>query len=215
MSNGPDQQQPSRILRTVGNAHGRLVHTRRVQAIAQAVTPLVRPHAALLDIGCGDGTLAARIAAQVEGLSVTGLEIMTRPDSAIPVTSFDGEHIPLDDNAVDYAMMIDVLHHTDDPTILLREAARVARVAVILKDHRMERPLARLTLRFMDWVGNKPHGVTLPYNYWPEKRWRETWKQLGLHPQHFATQLGLYPRPANWIFEKGLHFIALLQTTNP
>jgi SAM-dependent methyltransferase len=211
MSEGPDNRPPSALLRSVGVAHGRLVHSRRVRAIAQAIAPLLEPGQSLLDIGCGDGALAALVAQQVPKLKVSGLEIMQRPHAAIPVAVFDGEHLPLDDNAVDAAMMVDVLHHTHDPAILLREAARVARHAVILKDHRMERPLAGITLRFMDWVGNKPHGVTLPYNYWPWTRWQQTWQDLGLSPDHVQTRLGLYPAPANWLFETGLHFVARLR----
>jgi hypothetical protein len=66
-------------------------------------------------------------------------------------------------------MLADVLHHTTDPMVLLREAARVARRSLIIKDHRTSRIGAAVTLRFMDWVGNRPHHVPLTYNYWPEK----------------------------------------------
>ncbi|MEQ9460652.1 MAG: class I SAM-dependent methyltransferase [Phycisphaeraceae bacterium] len=211
MPKKPDHHAASGLLRGVGAVHGRLVHGRRVTAIANAIAPLMSQGQSLLDIGCGDGTLAAQVNERVGNLQLTGLEVIARPQAAIPVTVFDGQHIPLDDNTVDVAMMVDVLHHTHDPMILLREAARVARSAVIIKDHRMERPLAGLTLRFMDWVGNKPHGVTLPYNYWNARQWSGAWKQLSLTPDQYQTRLGLYPAPANWLFESGLHFVARLR----
>jgi hypothetical protein len=66
------------------------------------------------------------------------------------------------------------------------------------------------TLRFMDWVGNKHHGVRLPYNYWPEARWRAAWKALGLRVEAFHTRLDLYPGPFRWLFESGLQFVARL-----
>jgi len=55
----------------------------------------------------------------------------------------------------------DVLHHTQDPAVLLREAVRVSRSFVLLKDHLDENILDDVTLRLMDWVGNRPHGVVL------------------------------------------------------
>jgi hypothetical protein len=79
-----------------------------------------------------------------------------------------------------------------------------------MKDHRTARPLAHLTLRFMDWVGNKPHGVALPYNYWSEAQWRQAWSELQLQVEAFETRLDLYPGPAKLLFENGLHFVARL-----
>lgn len=189
--------------------HGRLVHGRRVRKLAEALAPLFEPGWRVVDVGCGDGKLGALVAEQAH-VTLEGYERFPRPGAAIPVHAFDGERLPLEDDGVDAVMLVDVLHHTDDPMVLLREAARVARRAVVLKDHRMERPLAGLTLRFMDWVGNRPHGVPLPYHYWPEARWRAAWQELGLVPEAFRTRLDLYPGPARWVFESGLHFVARL-----
>ena len=66
-------------------------------------------------------------------------------------------------------------------------------------------------LRFMDWVGNARHGVVLPYNYWPARRWTETFASLGLVPVSMKTRLRLYPWPATWVFERKLHFLAKLE----
>lgn len=197
--------------RTIGTMHGSLVHGRRVRAIAAAIAPMLEHGWRVLDIGCGDGSLAARVMERAPGVEIEGYEVTARPKTAIPVSLFDGRTIPRPDRSADAVMLVDVLHHTDDPTVLMREAARVARHAVVIKDHRMERPLAGPTLRFMDWVGNKPHGVVLPYNYWPQSRWREAWNDLGLSPDRYETRIGLYPWPFNWCFELGLHFVARLR----
>ena len=80
----------------------------------------------------------------------------------------------------------------------------------IIKDHRLSRPGAKTVLRFMDWVGNRAHGVNLPYDYWSEATWRAAWERLRLSVEHYETRLGLYPPPARWLFESGLHFVARL-----
>jgi hypothetical protein len=52
--------------------------------------------------------------------------------------------------------------------------------------------------------------VALPYNYWPEERWKQAFEQLGLRIDHWQSRLGLYPAPASWLFERKLHFVAKL-----
>jgi hypothetical protein len=65
----------------------------------------------------------------------------------------------------------------------------------------------------MDWVGNARFGVALPYNYWTRQQWNTAWQQIGLQPEQLVTDLGLYPKPADWVFGAQLHFIALLRWT--
>jgi hypothetical protein len=66
----------------------------------------------------------------------------------------------------------------------------------------------------MDWVGNARHGVALTYNYWPQQRWFEACKTLGLQIDAWVTELGLYPWPVHLIFERSLHFVARLSLTS-
>jgi SAM-dependent methyltransferase len=136
--------------------------------------------------------------------------VLVRKRSAIPIHAFDGNRLPLEENSADIVMLVDVLHHATDPMRLLREARRVAAQAIIIKDHRLSKTGARAILTLMDWVGNRPQGVSLPYNYWSTDRWREAWSQLDLAPTYYETSLSLYPPPVSWVFESGLHFIARL-----
>lgn len=199
-----------RWLRWLGAAHHVGVHGRRVRALASAIGPLVASDQSLLDVGCGDGRLTALLAQQNPGLRASGLDVLVRPGAAIDVQPFDGLHLPVPDKSVDCVLLVDVLHHADDPLALLAEAVRVARCGVVIKDHRQSRPAARATLRLMDWVGNRAHGVALPYNYWTMPQWHAAWRQLGVTPAHFQTRLGMYPWPAGWLFETGLHFLTRL-----
>ena len=193
--------------------HGDYVHSRRVRVLCNHLSELIPSGSTVLDVGCGDGLLASLILQKRPDIDVSGVDVMAREQTAIPVRPFDGTTIPLPDKSKDVVMFVDVLHHTADPMVLLREAVRVARNTVVIKDHSLEGLLAGPTLKFMDRVGNERYGVSIPYNYWAEQKWLDAFATLGLTVVHWQKHLGLYPRPANWFFERSLHFVARLNLT--
>jgi len=67
------------------------------------------------------------------------------------------------------------------------------------------------TLRFMDWVGNAPHGVVLPYNYQSSGQWGGYFRDAALSIARFDTAIPLYPFPFSLLFGRKLHFIAELK----
>jgi SAM-dependent methyltransferase len=194
----------------IGELHGRYVFQRRVQTIRQHLVEMIPQGAAVLDVGCGDGLIDRLILDNRPDISLAGIDVALRPKVHIPAMSFDGKVIPHHDKSFDAVVFVDVLHHTVDPTTLIREARRVARKCILIKDHNRTGLAAGPILRFMDWVGNAPHDVILTYNYWPERRWREVFAELGLTVAEYRRKLALYPIPARWIFDRSLHFVARL-----
>jgi SAM-dependent methyltransferase len=194
--------------------HEQVVHVRRVEVLSEHLATLVKPGSTLLDVGCGDGLLSKRISESVDNLTVSGVDVMERNDTHIPVQTFDGVSIPFDDKSYDVVMFVDVLHHTTNPSVLLNEATRIAREAIIIKDHRREGFLANATLRLMDWCGNAQHGVALPYNYLSRREWDALFQDVNLIVDDEISCLGLYPFPANLLFDRSLHFIARLRMEN-
>jgi SAM-dependent methyltransferase len=195
--------------------HGGYVVGRRVRVLADNLTELIPPDVSVLDIGCGDGVLGRVLTTRRPDISVVGAEVLLRPQSRIPITTFDGLTLPFSNGAVDVALLVDVIHHASDPHRLLAEAARVATTAVIIKDHYLRGMLARPTLAFMDRIGNARHGVALPYHYWTPSEWRDAFARMHATVRAESTKLGLYPAPAAWIFERSLHFVALLGLKQP
>ncbi len=202
------------IISLVGSMHSRCVASRRSRVLAQRVGELLKDGERVLDVGSGDGEIDSLIMAERPSITIEGLDVMVRTQTQIPVKRFDGLHLPFDDKSWDVVMFVDVLHHTTHQVQLLREASRVARRGVLIKDHLAESWWAHAVLRFMDWVGNRPHGVNLEYEYWSRARWAAVWNSLHLTATGLHTDLGLYPRPFHLIFERGYHFTALLQSVN-
>jgi hypothetical protein len=83
---------------------------------------------------------------------------------------------------------------------------------VILKDHLREGLAAGPCLRFMDVVGNRRHGVALPFNYLNADEWKKAYSACNLTAAKTEKLRDLYPFPANLVFGRRLNFMSLLQT---
>ena len=191
--------------------HGSYVHPRRVRVLGRALADLIPENAIVLDVGCGDGSLAETVHEQRSDVRVHGIDVLARRQTRIPVTPFDGLRFPFFDNSFDIVTFVDVLHHASDPLRLLKEAKRVVRRAILVKDHLLEGTGAHVTLRLMDRIGNRRFGVGVPHNYWTPRQWQEAFDSLGLRIDAWKPHLGLYPKPATWLFDRSLHFVARLE----
>lgn len=191
--------------------HRWLVAERRTRVLAELLAAELPERSRVLDVGCGDGHVSRRITELRPDVEVRGLEVLVRPDAVIPIEPFDGETLPQPDASFDAVLFVDVLHHTRDPMLLLREARRVTRRCIVIKDHNLDGFLAGPILRLMDRVGNPPEGVPFPDHYWTRERWREAARELELRVASWNERLGLFALPVDWILGRSLHFVARLE----
>lgn len=201
-------------MRIIDRIHGDYVHQRRVRVLTEFFASSLPRDLLVLDVGCGDGLLALTLARARPDLKIVGVDVLERPDCAITMTTFDGERLPFDKGEFDVVLMADVLHHTEEPIRLLKEARRVSRQWIALKDHTRNGLLAAVTLRFMDKVGNSRHGVALPHVYWSKEEWSRAFQELCLTVQEWTNKVPLYPWPGSIVFTRRLHFCALLDIKN-
>lgn len=201
-------------MNSIGPLIERIFFERRGIRLATAIAPLLPAQGTLLDVGCGDGEIDHRLKRLRPDVEFTGIDVMVRESAAIPIQQFDGTTIPFPDRSFDAVMLIDVLHHTPDPAILLAEALRVSREAVILKDHTRNGFLAFPTLSVMDWLGNAHHGIPLPCNFLSKAEWLSLFKRLQLEVESWNSRLGQYPWWVGWIVERELHMVTRLRRTS-
>lgn len=197
-------------MKAIDRYHEQHVFGRRIRVLAGHFAELLPQNASVLDVGSGDGSLAASILQRRPDLRIEGVDVLVRPSTAIPVRAFDGTNLPFADGAYDAVMLCDVIHHITDARPLLREVTRVAKQQVAIKDHFCESWLDLQTLRFMDWVGNARHGVALPYNYWPRRQWMDTFRELGLTVETMREDLHIYNAALDLLFGRSLHFAVSL-----
>jgi len=190
---------------------------RRRRVLCERFASRIPQAATVLDVGCGDGAILSHLAGLRSDIESAGIDVMVRPKTAVPVEPFDGVTIPHSDGAFDVVLLVDVLHHCDEPERTLREAARVAGRCVLVKDHVPNGPFGSRLLRFMDNVANRRVGLKpVPLeDYWPEERWLETFDRCGLVVETWSDRIHLYPRPIDWVFGRSLHFVAELRASTP
>jgi SAM-dependent methyltransferase len=191
--------------------HGGYVQRQRLERLVRHLEGFIPRNASVADVGCGDGQLAAKLHAYRPDLKIEGIDVLKRPRTWIPVRQFDGRTLPYASGGMDVVLLVDVLHHVEQPEQLLREAIRVARGSVVIKDHLSDGWLAEPTLRFMDRIGNARYGVALPGNYWRLSRWKQAFEALAVKPVQWRDDLKLYPPGLDVWFGRSLHFITKLE----
>ena len=203
------------MLKLIKVLHNRMVHTNRVDTIANTISEnLPNDINNILDIGCGDGLISKKINAKLPKLNFTGIDVMERPTCHINYVSFDGVNIPFQQKEFDAIQLIDVLHHTNNIEKVLDNAIKYTSKYIIIKDHIYSNQLDFQTLKFMDWIGNAPHGVKVIFNFQKENTWEKYFELFSLEKIYYNNKIKLYPTLANSIFGRKLHFVAILRIKN-
>lgn len=191
--------------------HHKYVFLRRIDVLSNQIAAQIPDNIRVLDIGCGDGTISKLILDKKKNLTIEGIDVFSRESCAIPFKIFDGKTIPHANNEFDATLFVDVLHHTTNIKELIAEASRVSSKYIIIKDHHYNNALDFGILKFMDWIGNAPHGVKVIYNFKNLDFWKTTFNDLGFEIETLNCKIPIYPFPFNLIFGRDLHFITVLR----
>lgn len=191
--------------------HHRRVHLPRVRRVARALAAQIRRADSILDVGCGDGTVARAIGEAVGATRIAGVDVKVRPEVAIEVAPYDGTVLPFPDRSFDAVMISDVLHHCEDPRAVLREALRVAREVVAIKDHFRFGPVSESILLWMDRIGNAAPGVLVRGTYFSPGEWAEMVAACGGRFAGITWPLRIHDAPFRLVTRDELQFAARIE----
>ena len=199
------------LRRALFQAHHQRVHVPRVERVARALAAQIGHAGSLLDVGCGDGTVARAIGQAVGAQRVAGVDVKVRPEVAVEVTAYDGTHLPFPDGAFEAVVISDVLHHCVDPRAVLREALRVAARVVAIKDHFRFGPVSGKILLWMDVVGNAAPAVEVRGTYFGPGEWAAMVSEAGGRFAGIEWPLQIHDYPFRIITQDRLQFAARVE----
>lgn len=196
--------------------HRALVSRPRTGLLAQALAELCGRPESVLDVGAGRGDVGARIAA-LTGARVLGVDVHVQADALVPTTHYDGATLPFPAASFEIVLLSDVLHHAASPRALLAEALRVARCAVVLKDHFAFGSLSEKALTVYDVIGNRATGVLVRGTYLSPSAWRALFADVGAELETLRWPLDVHPPLLRALSRSELQFAARLRpaTTTP
>jgi ubiquinone/menaquinone biosynthesis C-methylase UbiE len=207
--------EQNRMINVLRTAHKKLLrdtlgHTQH-ENLVRYIAPLLPDNAAeVLDIGCGNGLFSHLLLSAKPNLRIKGVEAVMRPDCRIECYSYDGNRLPVADKSFDYALLINVLHHVEDPARVLAEASRVARKGIIVKDHYANTRFDFCNLVVMEQIGNAFSGISQPYHFLSKNEWNALLEGMGLKTEKLLTRFISYNRLLDLFLGRNLHFIARL-----
>lgn len=178
----------------------------RWKLLKKHLSPYFGKSKTILDIGSGDGGLANEIQKE-HRVKITGVDPHPQSKTFIPVIAFDGKTLPFADETFEMTMISDVLHHDKNPQMILREAKRVSKKYILIKDHYWTNSIDFSLLKWTDYLGNASYGVNLPYNYLTMVGWKKLFETNNL--RIIEQKMFRYN-----VFDPCRHVIFLLEKTN-
>ncbi len=143
----------------------------------QPLIPLLTKGTPILDIGSGNG-LAAHLLKE-KGFYIFCMDIHEgNYHPSVKPMVYDGSNIPFEDDHFKSGIILTVLHHIEDPEIILKEATRVCKNLLIMEDI-YENKVQQYITYFLDSVANLFYSPC-PHTNRNDKEWKQTFERMGL-----------------------------------
>lgn len=185
------QLQPSALLHAWDGLFG-WKRRREAASTLRHARRFLTPDTVVLDIGSGRG-YALDVLTEDYRITAFGCDVASSAHRRQRFAHFDGRRLPFADKSVDVALLIFVLHHAEEPSLLLREASRVARRAVLVVEDtprtRFDRTWGRLHIHSF----NKRHDIPWTGRLRDELEWHRLFAALGM-PVQYEERLGRLER---------------------
>lgn len=140
------------------------------------IEPFLKTGEQILDVGAGIGVVTQVLTKK--GYKVTPLDIknLSFIDEIVPVI-YDGKRFPFEDDKFDSCLILDTLHHTPDPQLILSEAERVTKDRIIVMENIHNGFLHKFLTVIVDRIINLDFGRL---NHKNDEQWKGVFRNLNL-----------------------------------
>lgn len=199
--------------------HKKVSHSNRVDLLSTLYINVIQSlnkindKVHLLDIGCGDMTIAKTMASRYNKLEFTCIDIYPNKEKWDNYFEFDGKTIPFEDKSFDFVLFSDVLHHDFDKVrVLLTEAKRVSNY-ILIKDHFEYGLWSRRILQFADFIGNYGYGVSIPKQYFTRQSYSRLLSECKMKEIELLWPIQLYEKSSivKILFKSKYQFLSIIQ----
>ena len=118
-------------------------YQRAAQRMCLDCQDFIQKGSKILDLGCGSG-IAGKSFQKFFQAEVIGADVQDNRIYPIPFELIDGKKLPFPEKSFDVVLISYVLHHSEDPTLLLKEAKRVTRDKIVIYEDLPEGFLSRI-----------------------------------------------------------------------
>lgn len=198
----------SPTLRVIRRIDEMVLFPLRWKYLVRRLSPYLRDQREVLDLGASCGRLAHELILEDPRLHIVGVDTYVQDQTFIEIQKYDGMRIPFPDDTFDCVLIVDVIHHDTHPERIIREATRVSKRFILIKDHYWLTMIDRTWLGWADYIGNRPYQIDLPYHYLQTSEWERLFAHAGL--TILATEKFRY-HP----IDPTKHIIYFLEKTDP
>lgn len=133
----------------------------------------------ILDLGCGSAIVAKSFQDFFQA-EVTGVDIKDQRVFHVPFKIINGKDLPFPDKFFDTVLISYVLHHTENPEMLLTEAKRICRKRIIVFEDLPEGFLSEIICNAHGVSFDKAFENPSKTSFKKEGDWEKIFNKLGL-----------------------------------
>lgn len=151
----------------------------RARSIIKHFINLISASDRIIDIGAGKGWVP-KLLEQEHKLNITALDVVDHNTAGINLNIYNGTRLPYKEDTFDVCLLIFVLHHTDNPERLIKEALRVTRKKVIIIEDTPKNKFECYLQEKIDYYFNhrKFKDIHIAHNVMSEKDWLKLFNEL-------------------------------------
>lgn len=165
-----------KIITDLRKVIGEKLFGKTVAEITSKIEPFLKSKDKIIDLGAGPCFYTKLL--KDKDYSIQAVDIKNRSFySEIEVIVYDGENLPFKDNEFNVCLLRSVLHHTPNPQVVLKEAARVSKKLVIYENV-VTNIFQRYYTYLIDCTMNKE--LIEPHTNKTDKEWRLLFNKLDL-----------------------------------